>query len=71
MFEQHGAALDFKKTDQEHSSFTILCANNTNYKILYICAYLMHQHGVNVGIVKDNQLVSSIVRMLKPHYELS
>ena len=29
----------------------------------------MKLHGVNVGIVKDSQPISSVIQMLKPHYE--
>jgi hypothetical protein len=53
-YEQHGAALEFTKEGEDEATFTLLCTSNTNYKILYICAYFMEKHGLKVTVLKEN-----------------
>ena len=66
-FEQHGAALEFRREegDQDRPSLTFLCASNTNYKVLYICAYLLSRQGYKVGIIREGQPIDPFISHLQ------
>lgn len=64
-FEQHGAALEFKKEGEEEVALTILCSSNTNYKILMICAYFMEQHGQKVAVLRESDALPPLVAFLR------
>jgi len=64
-FRQHGAALEFVKEDDEEGTLTLLSTSNTNYKILYICAYLLSRQGYKVGLIKEGESIDDIIPQLK------
>lgn len=67
-FVQHGAAIEIRSQDEEKTLFTLLCTNNNNYKVLYICAHLMTKHGSQVAVLKDNYKIEAVVTFLQKHF---
>jgi hypothetical protein len=67
-YKRLGAALEFKSGENEAQELTLLCTNNTNHKILYICAYFLGLHGTKVVVIKEGQPLSAILTFLKTTY---
>jgi hypothetical protein len=67
-FEQHGAAIEIRGEDKESTLFTLLYTNNSNYKVLYICAHLMTKHGNQVAVLRDNYSLDAVLAFLKRHF---
>ena len=43
----------------------MVCTNNTNYKILYICAYFLSKQGTHTLVLREGQSVPALLRYLK------
>lgn len=63
-FQSHGAAFEFKAPGDGEVALTVLCTNITNFKILYICAYLMAKHGSKIVVLKEDDDVGKAVRFI-------
>jgi hypothetical protein len=63
-FEQHGAAIEFAAESEGKKESMLLCSNNSNYKILYICAFYLQNHGHEVAVLKPEQSIEPVVAFI-------